>query len=389
MGATPLTDLGVRLLANVDANRSDFAPSSMAVPAEQYRDPARFAQEIEVAFHRHPLLVALSCDIPNAGDFTTLDIADRPIVVVRGEDGVARTFLNACRHRGRSVADGCFGHGRRLTCPYHFWVYDTAGTLVGIPGREAFDDSGHRIDVDGLIEYPTAERAGAVFATLTIGATLDVDDWLGDMQSALAMLHLDRLYRHDVETKLPSGNWKATADGYLDGYHLGYLHRNSIGTKSITNRNTYDLYGPHVRIGFANKPIVDHRHIPPAEWADPYDCFSLVHFVFPNVSISGHPHRSLMFSRIFPGATPGSCTVVQYQYFREPLDTDAKRADAEAKRQTYRDVTYEEDFLTVMDVTRRVDALADAGQTITFGRNEMGNQNLHTWLDRLLAGSGQ
>ena len=95
MGATPLTELGVRLLANVDANRSDFAASPMEVPASEYLDPARFAREVDVAFRRNPLLVALSCDIPNAGDFTTLEIADRPVVVVRGEDGVARTFLNA------------------------------------------------------------------------------------------------------------------------------------------------------------------------------------------------------------------------------------------------------------------------------------------------------
>ena len=69
-------------------------------------------------------------------------------------DGVARTFLNACRHRGRSVAQGCFGHGRRITCPYHSWVYDSSGQLVGVPGKEAFDE----LDVDGLIEYPTVER---------------------------------------------------------------------------------------------------------------------------------------------------------------------------------------------------------------------------------------
>ena len=282
MVAIPLTDLGRRLLANVDADRGDFADSMMKVPAEQYRDPARFEREVDAVFRRSPLMVALSVDIPNAGDFTTLDIADRPIVVMRGDDGVARTFLNACRHRVPAVVHDCFGHGRRITCPYHSWVYDTAGRLVAIPGKEAFDDVG----VEGLVEYPTAERAGAVFSILTVGAELDVDAWLGDMQSALEMLELDKMYRYDVETKLPSGNWKATADGYLDGYHLGYLHRNSIGVKSITNRNTYDLYGPHVRIGFANKPIADLRDVPPEEWPDLYAAFSLVHYVFPNISIS-------------------------------------------------------------------------------------------------------
>jgi phenylpropionate dioxygenase-like ring-hydroxylating dioxygenase large terminal subunit len=380
MVAMPLTELGKRVLANVDADRGDYAEEMLTVPAEQYRDPELFVREVEAAFRRSPLMVALSVDIPEAGDYTTLDIADRPIVVVRGEDGVARTFLNACRHRGAAVATECFGHGRRITCPYHSWVYDTAGKLVGVPGREAFAE----LDVDGLVEYPTAERAGAVFAVLTAGARLDIDDWLADMASALEILQLDKLYRYDVETKLPSGNWKATADGYLDGYHIGYLHRKSIGTKSITNRNTYDLYGPHVRIGFANKPILEQRDTPVEEW-DMYGAFSLVHYLFPNISISGHPTTGLMVSRIFPGPTVEECTVVQYQYFREPISDDEAAAEAEAKRQKYADVTYQEDFLTVMGIGRRVTALAAAGDVFRFGRNEMGNQNLHTWLARLVA----
>ncbi len=381
MVAMPLTEVGRRVLANVEADRGDFADSMMTVPADHYRDPQRYVREVDAVFRHSPLLVALAADIPKPGDFTTMEIADRPIVVVRGDDGTVRTFLNACRHRGRSVADECFGHSRRFTCPYHFWVYDTAGKLVGNTARDAFEG----IDVDGLIEYPTAERAGAVFAVLTEGAQFDVDDWLGDMQSALAMLELDQLYRHDVETKLPSGNWKATADGYLDGYHIGYLHRNTIGVKSITNRNTYDLYGPHVRIGFANKPIVELSGTPPEEWPDLYDAFSLVHYVFPNISISGHPGKSLMVSRIFPGATPAECTVVQYQYFRQPLVGDQAIADAEAKRLRYEHVTYEEDFVTVMDITRRAEVLAESGDVFRFGRNEIGNQNLHTWVDKLLA----
>jgi phenylpropionate dioxygenase-like ring-hydroxylating dioxygenase large terminal subunit len=383
MVAMPLTELGKRVLANVDADRGDYTDAVLRVPASQYVDRELFAREVEVVFRRNPILVALSCDIPEAGDFTSIEIADRPIVVMRGEDGVARTFLNACRHRGAAVVAGhCFGHGRRLTCPYHSWVYDTAGKLVGVPGKEAFGE----LEVGGLVEYPTAERAGAVFAVLTVGATLDIDAWLGDMQSALEMLQLDKLWRYDVETKLPSGSWKATADGYLDGYHIGFLHRNTIGAKSITNRNTYDLYGPHVRIGFANKPILEQRHVPVEEW-DMYGAFSLVHYVFPNISISGHPTTGLMVSRIFPGPRVGECTVIQYQYFRTPLADEPAIAEAEAKRQKYADVTYDEDFVTVMGIGRRTPALVSNDDVYRFGRNEMGNQNFHTWLDRLLSAS--
>jgi phenylpropionate dioxygenase-like ring-hydroxylating dioxygenase large terminal subunit len=380
MTATPLTDVAQRLLANVDSEHGDYGESILNVPVARYRDEERFQAELEQIFRRSPLLVALTCDIPSAGDYTSLVIAERPILVVRGDDGVARTFLNICRHRGAPVTQDEFGHARRFTCPYHFWVYDTRGALVGNTDRQAFDG----IDVTGLIELPTAERCGAVFTVLTPGLELDVDEWLGDMADSLAYLQLDKLHRHEVPTVLDSGNWKATADGYVDGYHLGYLHRNTIGTKSITNRNTYDLFGPHVRLGFANKPLPTMRETPAEEWQLNL-AMSLVHYVFPNVSISGQPNTSLMISRILPGATASSSIVTQYQYFREPLVTEEMMAEAERKRATYAAVTADEDFSTVMQITAALPAIAD--DHFRFGRNERGNQNIHRWIDALVEGT--
>jgi phenylpropionate dioxygenase-like ring-hydroxylating dioxygenase large terminal subunit len=380
MVATPLTDVAQRLLANVDREHGDYNESMLNVPVVRYRDAGRFEQELENVFRRSPVMVAMTCDIPAAGDYTTLDIAQRPIVVMRGEDGVARTFFNVCRHRGAPVADGCFGHGRRLTCPYHFWVYDNAGKLVGNTDRAAFEG----LDVTGLVELPTAERVGAIFAVLTPGLTFDVDDWLGDMASSLELLNLEKLFRHNVETVLHSGNWKATADGYVDGYHLGYLHRDTIGTKSITNRNAFDLYGPHVRLGFANKPLPGMRDLPVEEWQLNL-AMSLVHYVFPNVSISGQPSTGLMVSRILPGPTVDTSMVTQYQYFREPLVTEEAMVEAERKRALYEAVTGEEDFGTVMKITAALPAIAD--DVFRFGRNERGNQNLHQWVEKLVTGT--
>ena len=180
-------------------------------------------------------------------------------------------------------------------------MYDAQGRLVGDPGQGGV----RRLEVDGLIEYPTAERAGAVFAILTVGAELDVDAWLGDMASALEMLQLEKLHRYDVETKLPSGNWKATADGYLDGYHLGYLHRNSIGVKSITNRNTYDTYGPHVRIGFANKPIAGVPRHAARGMARPVRLLLTRPLHLPQHLDLGHPHERSDGEPVVPGAERG------------------------------------------------------------------------------------
>mgnify|MGYP000977610176 CR=1 FL=1 len=227
MTATPLTDIARRLVENVDADRAEFADGLLRVPGSNYRDEDLFQRELDAVFRRSPLLVALSCDVREPGSFATLTIADRPILIVRGDDGVVRVFLNVCRHRGAQVANDDFGSCRRFTCPYHFWVFDTQGEQVGHTAREAFAG----MDATRLVELPSAERSGAVFAILTPGVELDIDAWLGDMASALAMLRLDDLYRHRDGLPADSGNWKASADGYVDGYHLGYLHRGSIGAR--------------------------------------------------------------------------------------------------------------------------------------------------------------
>jgi phenylpropionate dioxygenase-like ring-hydroxylating dioxygenase large terminal subunit len=377
MSATPLISVAKRLLANVDGDRGDLSADILNVPATDFVDQERFEREIETIFHRSPLLVALSVDVAEPGDYSALSVAGRPIVVVRSDDGVVRTFLNICRHRGAKVIPDCFGHARRFTCPYHFWVYDTQGALVGNTAREAFEG----MDVSGLVELPTAERAGAVFAILTPDVPMDIDAWLGDMASALEILELDKLVRHRDGLMADSGNWKATADGYVDGYHLGYLHRNTIGTKSITNRNTYDLYGPHVRLGFANKPMLTMRDLPDDEWRL-REAMSLVHYIFPNISISGLPGSGLMMSRIYPGTSPDRCTVEQFQYFREPMVTDEQITEADAKRELYYAVTRDEDFATVLEVTDSFTAMPN--NVIRYGRNEQGNQNLHRWVDALL-----
>ena len=123
-----------------------------------------------------------------------------------------------------------------------------------MPGRDTFGD----VDVTGLVELPTDERVGLVLAVLTPGLEFDVDEWLGGMGDALG--------DHAASTSCTATtcrpscrapNWKVAADGYVDGYHLGYLHRKSIGAKSITNRNTYDFFGPHVRVGFATKRLTE------------------------------------------------------------------------------------------------------------------------------------
>ena len=377
MAARSHYDIARRLIANVEENHPDQADAPMKVPAAIYRDPQRWHAEMDKVFHHVPLVVAMSCDLPTPGDYNALEIAGRPVLVVRGDDGVARTFLNLCRHRGALVATEHCGQTRRFTCPYHAWTYDTSGRLVGVTGRETFGE----VDVTGLIELPTDERVGMVFAVLTPGADIDVDEWLGGMGDALADMQLDKMHRYSVLTELEGPNWKIAADGYVDGYHIGYLHRQSIGQYSITNRNTYDLFGPHVRVGFATKMTPELRDLPEEEW-DLNLGMSLVHFVFPNVSLAGGLGESLMFSRLLPGPTPERSRTVQYHYYREPLETVEQLEKAEERRLLFERVVRDEDYTTGAGITRNLGAFGD--DHFRFGRNEPGNQLFHRTLDTMV-----
>lgn len=372
-----LDELVARLRHNVAVGLPDQAEQPMKIPASSYGDPDRFDAEMREIFARVPLLVALACEVPNPGDYIAYDIAGRPLVVIRGDDGVVRTFLDICRHRGAKVTDATCGTARRLMCPYHSWSYDTTGKLVGVPGQDSFGEIG----AIGLVELPSEVRAGAVFATLDADGEIDLDGWLDGLDESLDALRLDEFHAYRTPTYIDSPNWKLAADGYLDGYHIGYLHRNSIGARAITNRNTYDFFGPHVRIGFAAKGIDEHD---PVESPKPYgEIMSLVHYVFPNVSISGGHHDTLMLSRLLPGPTVGESRTLQFQFYRQPIEGDLVE-QAEAKRRTYEAVVRDEDCATIFDIGNALDAVGDGH--FVFGRNEPANQHLHTTIEQFTNG---
>ena len=75
----------------------------MRVPAEHYCDEARFALEMKQVFKRVPLMLAMTAELPNVGDYKAMEVIGTPLLITRGEDGKARTFVNMCSHRGAQL----------------------------------------------------------------------------------------------------------------------------------------------------------------------------------------------------------------------------------------------------------------------------------------------
>ena len=108
--------------------------------ADVYRDPERFEQERERVLRNSWMVAGRSEEIANRGDWILYEGHGETVVVARQADGGPTGFHNVCQHRGARLTRG-EDHGclRRFVCPWHGWVYDTTGKVVGVPERNDFD----------------------------------------------------------------------------------------------------------------------------------------------------------------------------------------------------------------------------------------------------------
>jgi phenylpropionate dioxygenase-like ring-hydroxylating dioxygenase large terminal subunit len=112
-------DIGLvrRFFALHETRGDELAPAVYRQPATDYTSPVHLERERRALFRDSPLLAGLSADIPEAGDYLTLASDGVPIVVVRGDDGVARAMVNTCRHRGARLVEDRGRAARCLVCP--------------------------------------------------------------------------------------------------------------------------------------------------------------------------------------------------------------------------------------------------------------------------------
>jgi nitrite reductase/ring-hydroxylating ferredoxin subunit len=378
MDRVELMGLAKRMLAFHEAGTTEQASEQYRVPVWKYFDADRWRLEMDRVFKRVPLPLAFTCELREPNAYKAMDALDTPVLITRGADGTARAFLNVCRHRGAAVCvDGC-GTARRFSCPYHGWVYNPEGALVGIYGEETFGpvDRGER----GLTPLACEERAGIVFVTLTPGVALDIDDWLGDYAAELAQMHLEDWHVFSVR-ELPSPAWKVAFDGYLESYHFAALHKNTIFKETMSNLMAVDAYGPHQRVLFAKHSLPDLRALDEADW-DPAEHIGPVYTIFPSLSLAGGWRDQAMISQLFPGPTPDRSRTVQTIITRHRLDTDEQRHKAETFTDFLFDVVRDEDYATGFAITKGLQSRAN--EEFVFGRNEPSLHHFHRWVDQLV-----
>ena len=203
------------------ALRKQPEDAPMGMPGAFYTDAAQFEHEASTVLRRNWHCLGRVDEIPNGGDFFTVQLLDEPILVVRGDDEVIRAFANVCRHRGMPLAEGS-GSAKRFVCAYHAWTYGHDGALLRAPRME---NAGLKAEDCGLHQHNLQIWNGFIYVNLDPNAAEFAYPELDDLLSPYAPGEFRLVH---VADETWNCNWKCLVENFMEGYHLSVVHPQTL-----------------------------------------------------------------------------------------------------------------------------------------------------------------
>lgn len=234
---------GLSRTASVDATRLPLNHASN-LPGVCYTSPEWYGREVEQIFLKEWICVGHASQVPRSGDYFTLTLAGEPLLVVRGDDGNIRAFVNVCRHRASTVTSG-EGNCRAFVCPYHRWTYDRQGRLLATSGRRKPMDEAVGFDpaANGLIPVRLETWAGFLFVDFDAeGPPLLA--WLGDLPTILKNYPFEEMVVTRRASWSVDCNWKVFMENSIEEYHLETLHQKHLPADNPNLVVIEDARGP-------------------------------------------------------------------------------------------------------------------------------------------------
>lgn len=203
----------------LQATAADF-DEAFTPPGQLFWDAGLYQRDLDEIFASQWLCVGHHSRLKEAGEFFTVDIGPESVIVVLGDDGETRAFLNVCRHRGTRINKARSGRCRGFLCPYHAWHYSLDGTLKRAPQME--DVAGFDTEHYPLIAVRIETMQGFLFINLAQDPAplTDVFSDFPDV-SRYGLPDLKRVAHHEYEV---ATNWKLICQNYHECYHCQIAH---------------------------------------------------------------------------------------------------------------------------------------------------------------------
>lgn len=313
----------------VDIGRTErLAPVDSFMSPELYSSPEVHTLDMRAILPGSWILVADLDDLAEPDSYTTEQIGDEPVLVVRDHAGDLRAYSNVCPHRGAVLRDGAGQCGRFIECPYHGWTFGLDGKLKGVPYQHGFEQP---VDKERLGLHPVAVDIWERFVFVNVsGDAPPLHEYLEPIPSLLAGHHVRDLSPAVSCVHHVDANWKVFVDNGACDYHVPVVHRRLMPMmeqpvtwrEDISGRFASVLRTPLNELGReASPPSPDLQ----GEAADITYAFGL----FPNVLLIAFRTGDLHVVSWWPESV-GRTEVRARAYVRDQRDEDDMRYGREA-----------------------------------------------------------
>lgn len=209
-----------RMLAMLLRRRANFSLEQPFYNAQSFYD-----LDMKHIWEKGWIFAGLTCDIPNAGDFFTLDIGRNPVIVTRDPDGSIHGVFNTCRHRGSKICLKDKGNAPKLVCPYHQWTYNQDGSLIyaGNMGPD-FATTDYK-----LKKVHLEVCGGFIFISLAKNPP-SFEEYRRNVEPFLLPHDIDNCKVAFEQTLIEEANWKLVLENNRECYHCAGSHPELLNT---------------------------------------------------------------------------------------------------------------------------------------------------------------
>jgi phenylpropionate dioxygenase-like ring-hydroxylating dioxygenase large terminal subunit len=190
----------------------------------RYIDPAFMRLEYERLWSRVWQVAARLDEIPETGDYTTYQIGDQSVVVVRVDQSTIKAYHNVCPHRGTALAQGSGRFGScRIQCPFHGWRWDLAGNNQFVLERQEFRGGQLRDSDVALRAVQVAVFAGFVFINFDPNPQA-FDEFIAPVRDVIEGLAIGDMHHYWWKSIPVPANWKVAQEAFFEAFHVPATH---------------------------------------------------------------------------------------------------------------------------------------------------------------------
>jgi phenylpropionate dioxygenase-like ring-hydroxylating dioxygenase large terminal subunit len=195
----------------------------------------------------------------------------------------------------------------------------------------------------------------------------DIDPWLGGLGPEIASFGFASWAFYDKRVIPETMNWKILVDTFHEGYHIGFLHRDSLKEVLHGNVTDFEAFGFNHRLTMPRKKL-ERLKTEPAESWDLIWNTTLVYSLFPNTLLMLQGDH-VELARIFPTESRTDRAVMELAlYVPKVPTTEQERSHRDKNMQLVLDVVTGEDFPAGRTI--QIGLTSGAQMHVIYGRNE-------------------